>query len=56
LRFIHTFDFLDTLDPVEITPYNQYDSMILPITKWLKNQGVKIIKDTKITNLKFEDI
>ena len=56
LRFIHTLNYLDTLDPVEITPYNQYESLVLPIIKWLKEQWVTFVKNTKITNLDFETI
>ncbi len=54
LRFIHTFDFLDTLEPVVITPHNQYESLILPIQKWLEKKWVNFENNTNITNLKFQ--
>ncbi|MCJ1392136.1 hypothetical protein MMC18_005003 [Xylographa bjoerkii] len=39
-RFIHEFPRLNTLAGVERTPYNQYESIILPIVEYLKSQGV----------------
>ncbi|MCJ1406068.1 hypothetical protein MMC19_000133 [Ptychographa xylographoides] len=39
-RFIQEFPRLNTLAGVDRTPYNQYDSIILPITKYLQHQGV----------------
>ena len=54
IRFIHDFPYLDTLENLEIAPYNQYESMVLPIVDWLKKQGVNFIINTKVTNLDFE--
>lgn len=53
-RSIHALPSIDTLDVVEISPYNQYDSMILPIIDWLKKHGVTFMNNTKITDLNFE--
>src|SRR4030042_434905 len=39
-----------------ITPYNQYDSMILPITKWLIEQGVNFETGCKVTDLDFKPV
>jgi oleate hydratase len=50
-RSIHVLKYLNTLEPVVITPYNQYESLVLPIISWLEKQGVNFIKDTKITDL-----
>lgn len=54
-RSIHVLKYLNTLEPVVITPYNQYESLVLPIISWLEKQGVNFIKDTKITDLWFEN-
>lgn len=40
-RFMHGFDKIDTLDFIMKTPLNQYESIILPIQKWLEERGVK---------------
>lgn len=40
IRFMHEFLRIHTLEGVARTPYNQYDSIILPIQKWLENKGV----------------
>lgn len=52
-RFIHVFSSIDTLEAVRRTPYNQYDSVILPITKWLQAQGVRLLSGTQVTDLHF---
>lgn len=53
-RSIHVLKYFYTLEPVVITPYNQYESLILPTVTWLEKKWVKFIKDTKITNLEFK--
>lgn len=54
-RFIHLFPNLARLSGVLRTPYNQYDSVIAPISDWLVTQGVRIetgkrVVDIVITN------
>ncbi len=39
-RFMQELPRIDTLEGVDRTPYNQYDSIILPLVKYLKAQGV----------------
>lgn len=39
-RFIQEIPRIDTLEGVDRTPFNQYDSIILPLTKYLEAQGV----------------
>ena len=41
LRFLHEFWRIDTLAGVDRTPYNQYDSIVLPLLTWLQGQGVE---------------
>jgi oleate hydratase len=54
LRFIQEFPRIHTLGGVRRTPYNQYDSIVLPVTKWLKNQGVRFAMGAKVTSLDFK--
>src|SRR5262249_6915366 len=52
-RFIQEFPRFHTLAGVRRTPYNQYDSIVLPLTEWLKAQGVRFELGTRVTNLDF---
>ena len=56
LRFMLEFSRIETLAGVKRTIYNQYDSLVLPLQSWLKNQGVKLITDCKVTDLEHETI
>ncbi|MDB9696367.1 oleate hydratase, partial [Acinetobacter nosocomialis] len=42
LRFIQELPRIHTLAGVKRTKYNQYDSMILPLQRWLVAQGVDV--------------
>lgn len=53
IRFIHDFPVLDTLETIEITPNNQYESLVLPIASRLKEQGVNFILDADVFGLEF---
>jgi oleate hydratase len=55
-RFLHCSKYYDNLDPAIITPLNQYESVILPILDWLKEEGVNFEPETKITNVDFETV
>ena len=39
-RFMQELPRIDNLAGVDRTPYNQYDSIILPLVKYLKARGV----------------
>jgi oleate hydratase len=52
-RFLHEFERINTLAGVDRTPYNQYDSLIRPLMKWLTEQGVHFELNTEITGLNF---
>src|SRR5271166_1818790 len=56
-RFILEFSRIETLAGVKRTIYNQYDSLVLPLQKWLEAHGVHLITDCKVTGLdhKIED-
>lgn len=53
-RFIHEFPRLNDMSGVRRTAYNQYDSIILPITEWLKAQGVNYELGLSVTSLDFK--
>jgi oleate hydratase len=54
LRFIHHIDGIADLTALKFTRYNQYDSIILPIIDYLKNNGVNFQYDSLVTNVKFK--
>jgi len=54
LRFIQLFPNFNKMGGVWRTPYNQYDSMILPLTTWLKAQGVQFSLNKKVVGLDFD--
>jgi oleate hydratase len=51
-RFLHEFHRINTLEGVDRTPFNQYDSIIRPIIKYLRDAGVDFRENTKATDLK----
>lgn len=55
LRFIHEFPRIQTLEGVTRTPYNQYDSIILPLHKYLEPFGVDFTLKCTVTDLQFKD-
>lgn len=52
-RFIHEFPRLNTLAGVDRLPYNQYETVVLPLVAWLKSQGVIFMLETEILELDF---
>lgn len=54
LRFIQLFPDFNEMGGVWRTPYNQYDSMVLPLMTWLQEQGVHFLLDAKVTNVDFD--
>jgi oleate hydratase len=55
LRFLHVFENLNTLSDVRRTVYNQYDSMIVPLQRWLVEQGVDVRFATRVTDVDVTD-
>jgi oleate hydratase len=53
-RFIHHIQGLPDLSSLKFTKYNQYESLVLPLIQWLKQQGVKVQFDTQVMNVLFE--
>ena len=54
IRFMHEFPRIHTLAGVARTPYNQFDSIVLPIQRWLESQGVRYERNTRVTDLDFK--
>lgn len=52
-RFVHMVDGFDRLRGIMRTLYNQYDSLVRPLHKWLKERGVKFEMNTRVTDLAF---
>ena len=51
LRFMMEFTRIETLGGVKRTIYNQYDSLVLPLQRWLLSQGVHLINDCKVVDI-----
>jgi oleate hydratase len=56
LRFLHEFPRIDTLSGVYRTPYNQYDSIVRPVVKWLGDQGVAFEMSCRVTALDLKPV
>ena len=54
-RYVHHIDGLPDFSALRFTKYNQYESMILPLTKYLKNYGVKIEYGIDVKNVIFNN-
>jgi len=55
LRFLHVFEHLASLSDVRRTVYDQYDSMIIPLQRWLVDQGVDVRFATRVTDVDLAD-
>ena len=53
LCFIQEFPRIHTLSGVRRSKYNQYDSVIYPIQKWIEGRGVKIDFGVTVTDVDF---
>ncbi|GAT00235.1 oleate hydratase [Mycolicibacterium fortuitum] len=53
-RFIHHIKGLPDLSALKFTKYNQYESLVLPMYKWLLDQGVTFHFDTEVTDIDFD--
>lgn len=54
-RMIFEFSRIETLEGVTRTPYNQYESVILPLKTYLQNHGVEFILNQTVTDLDFAE-
>ena len=53
-RYIHHVGGLPDFRALRFTKYNQYESMILPMIRYLEGYGVRFHYNTKVTNIEFE--
>ena len=53
LRFMQEFPRIQTLAGVRRTPFNQYDSIVVPLSEWLSTQGVRFEMNHQVTQVKF---
>jgi oleate hydratase len=51
---MHEVPKLYNLSGVWRSPFNQYDSIVLPVETWLKERGVRFEYGVQVTNLEFE--
>jgi len=50
-RFLLEFSRIETLAGVKRTVLNQYDSLVVPLQRWLAGQGVRMINDCTVIDL-----
>ena len=53
-RFVHMVSGMHDLAGITFSRYNQYESFILPVVKWLQEHGVTFVYDTRVTNVLFD--
>ncbi|MBR4441892.1 MAG: oleate hydratase [Clostridia bacterium] len=53
-RFIHHIGGLPDFKALRFTKFNQYDSMILPMVKYLESFGVQFHYNTRVVNVQFD--
>lgn len=51
LRFIHHVGTLADMSALKFTKYNQYESLIMPLVRYLTERGVQFHYDTQVTNI-----
>jgi oleate hydratase len=54
-RFIHHIGGLPDFSALKFTKYNQYESLVLPMLKYLEKHGVEFRYNTRVTNVIFEN-
>ena len=54
MRFVHHIGGLPDLSALKFTKYNQYESLVLPLIKYLEGQGVDFMYSTQVQNVEVE--
>ena len=52
-RFIHKIGGMPDFTALKFTKYNQYESLVLPLVKWLQDRGVVFRYATEVTDVDF---
>lgn len=55
VRFVHMISGFGRLEGIMRTVYNQYDSLVRPLQKWLEERGVNFTLDTRVSDLGLSD-
>jgi oleate hydratase len=55
VRFAHMVDGFNRLQGIMRTAYNQYDSLVRPLRKWLDDRGVVFALNIRVTDLVIQD-
>lgn len=50
-RFMMEFTRIETLAGVTRTDYNQYDSLVVPLQRWLTDKGVHLVPNCRVTDI-----
>ncbi|WP_310388005.1 oleate hydratase, partial [Roseateles sp.] len=53
-RFIHQIAGMPDFSTLKFTKYNQYESLVLPLVKWLRDHGVVFQYGTEVTDVDFD--
>lgn len=53
-RFIHHIHGMPDFSTLKFTKYNQYESFVLPLLKWLKEKGVNFVYKTTVVDVDFK--
>jgi oleate hydratase len=53
-RFIHQIKGMPDFSTLKFTRYNQYESLVLPLVKWLQEHGVVFEYGTEVTDIDFD--
>jgi oleate hydratase len=53
-RFLHQIKGMPDFSTLKFTKYNQYESLVLPLVKWLTDHGVVFQYGTEVTDVDFD--
>ncbi|MFD9821833.1 oleate hydratase [Streptomyces violascens] len=54
-RFVHLFKTFDSMSGIYRTRFNQFDSIVRPLLKWLTAQGVTLRLGTRVTDVRLAE-
>jgi len=54
IRFMHLLPGFNRLEGIMRTVYNQYDSVVLPLETWLRQQGVRFLMEARVADIDFD--